>query len=92
MFTNNADPQKQIAEVRAAVQQVYADIQALSTASDVFAGVLNGNVTMQQLLNLLSQTSRKAHTSTMPDSQGSNADHDGRYYTKAQIDARFAAL
>lgn len=30
----------------------------------------------------------KIHTSAMPDSGGANEDHDERYYTKDQIDAR----
>ena len=87
-FSSKATPEKQLAEMRDALNQVYSDLLPLIAEVNSHNQQLNADVSLKQILNLIWQV--KGHTSVMPDNQGTNGDHDARYYTKTQIDAKLA--
>ena len=59
-------------------------------SNDILVRKLNQNMkTIQTLLQQMQEAYSKinGHSIAMPDKNGSNTDHDSRYYTKSQIDA-----
>ena len=60
-------------------------VKAINEHDDIIQNT--GNISMEQLFRKLKlNTSDNIHTSAMPDTDGINGDHDGRYYTKTEVD------